>query len=272
MQEEVIKKAKVLLGAGIDEDAIISSLGISINDLEKIKTGEAEKPRKAPLPQNTKNKFMGKITEEVFADLKKRIENKADAVPVRVFCVANDISFPTYYRIKKSASYEDYKTVSSDGYTGDKGAKRERKPNPYNESNRVVKNEEEFLKLKEELANRSVSVRDFAKQHGFSSAIYYRLNSADSFEEYQNASTKLAASRRVYKKAWRAKKRAERNGQLTLEDAVKIIEPYAIPKEEPKKVPTQVEVLERIATQLERLADYEQMKLSKKRWFRRASK
>lgn len=272
MQEETIKQARVLLGAGIDDDTIITSLGISINDLEKIKTGEVKEPRKAPLPQNNKGKFIGKITEEVFADLKKRINAKPSTTTANAFCAANSLSLPTYYRIKNATDYAEYRAATSATVIASKGLKDEKRPtNAFNEMNKAVKNEEDFNRLKEAMAKHTGTVSDFSSENGFSNAIYYRLKKADSFADYQKLADINTAKRRLQKRKWRAEKKAKTNG-LTVEEAVKIIEPYAIPKEEPKKVPTQVEVLERIATQLERLADYEQMKLSKKRWFRKVSK
>lgn len=272
MQEETIKQAKVLLGAGIDEDTIVASLGISINDLEKIKTGEEKEPRKAPLPQNSKGKFMGKITEEVFADLKKRISAKPSAVTANVFCAANNLSLPTYYRIKNATDYAEYRAASSAAGTASKGLKDEKRPtNAYNEMHKAVKSEEDFNRLKEAMAKHTNTVSDFSSEHGFSNAIYYRLKKADSYADYVRLSDANMAKRRLQKRKWRAEKKAKANG-LTVEDAVKTETIQIARPQEIKFTTTQVEVLERIATQLERLADYEQMKLSKKRWFRRTNK
>lgn len=294
MQEETIKKARVLLGAGVDDDAIISTLNISINDLESIKSGEITAPLPAPLKQGRGSKYVSKVTEEYFNNMKARIDAKPVAVTVNEFCAANDVSTPTYYRIKAAKDLSEYRDMTSansttplKGYTASKPAVAHTK-NPYNETMKVVKSEDDFRRLKNEIANRSTTVDEFCAEHHFSRITYYNINKANTYEEYMKAREETQARHAEYKRKKRlerrvaaiklpttnAERRADRKeayetGKLTLEEAVKIVEPYAIPKEEPKKALSQVEVLERIATQLERLADYEQMRLSKKRWFRK---
>lgn len=279
MDLAIIKKAKVLLSAGVDDATIASTLNISLNDLEMIKSGEDAEPRQVYLEQGRDGKYVSKVTEEYFNDMKARIEAKPAIVTVREFCKANDVSLPTYYRIKAAKNLDGYKSMTSANITklpkGDTAPKPVvfRAKNSYNESNKIIKNENDFFRLKDEIANRTVTVDDFCLVHHFSKATYYQIDKANTYEEYVEARKEAQAKHAEYKRKKREELRANR---LSLKEAlkkdVKIVDLYAIPKEEPKKETTQVEVLERIATQLERLADYEQMKLSKKGWFRRANK
>ena len=301
MDLAIIKKARVLLSAGVDDATIASTLNISLNDLEKIKSGEVAETRPAPLKNGENGRYISKVTEEYFNDMKARIEAKPQVITVNEFCRANDVSLPTYYRIKAAKNIDDYRSMTSanvtkmpKGYTAPKPVAY-RARNSYNEATKIIKNEDDFFRLKDEIANRTMTVDDFCLVHHFSKATYYQIDKANTYEEYVEARKEAQAKHAEYKRKKREELRANR---LSLREAVKIVEPYAIPKEEPKnaetnaerrekrkedyllskeleepkKEPTQIEVLERIATQLERLADYEQMKLSKKGWFRRANK
>lgn len=301
MDLAIIKKAKVLLSAGVDDATIASTLNISLNDLEKIKSGEVAETRPATMKNGENGRYVSKVTEEYFNDMKARIAAKPQVITVNEFCKANDVSMPTYYRIKAAKNIDDYRSMTSanitklpKGYTAPKPVAFRAKSS-YNEANKIIKDENDFFRLKDEIANRTVTVDDFCLMHHFSKVVYYRIDRANTYEEYVEVCKEDQAKHAEYKRKKREELRANR---LSLEEAVKIIEPYAIPKEEPKKAetnaerrekrkedyllpkeleepkkePTQVEVLERIATQLERLADYEQMKLSKKRWFRKVSK
>lgn len=248
------EKAKAMLDAGVDKDIIIETLNISLNDLENIDevVVTEEHKEKAPTTPN-------KITAENYGYYKDFI-TKWDG-NVRDCFKELGISCPTFYRIQRTNSFDeycDYSKKERERYLGRKTSKR------------VYMTKERFDAIKLGLSTWKGSDASYGRTAGISQTTISRVKRAKDYDEYTRAKK---AMNDAYVTRTAAKKRAERNDQqLTLEEAVKIIEPYAIPKEEPKKVPTQVEVLERIATQLERLADYEQMKLSKKRWFRRASK
>ena len=256
MQEEIIKKVRVLLGAGVDDDTIISTLNISLNDLESIKSDGVVQHAGSPLPQQSNGKFLGKITPENYKTLKQLITDRPMTVTVPEFCKENDLSLPTYYRIKKCDTYDEYRNSVNEESRKNQGAK-------YRNDGRkkMAMTRERYNKIKAELKDWKDSASAYCRKTGVSHTSVWRINSSNSFDDYIEK----------YAPKYKGNEPTE-SSQLTLEEAVKIVEPYAIPKEEPKKAPTQVEVLERIATQLERLADYEQMKLSKKRWFRRASK
>ena len=274
MQEEVIKKARVLLGAGVDEDTIISTLNISLSDLENIKNDGLVQRAGAPLLQNKNNgKFVGKVTPDNYQALKQLVMSKPTTAAVPKFCEENDISLPTYYRIRRYDTYEEYRNSVNEESRKSQGSNPRIKV-----AKKTYMTRERYNKIKAELSDWNGSASSYCRKTGVSHTSAWRVNSTNSFEEYIE---KFAPK---YKSA-----EPIESGKLTLEEAVKIVEPYAIPKEEPKaeaKIETiqiaqpqeikfttpQIEALERIATQLERLADYEQMKLSKKRWFRKAGK
>lgn len=272
MQEETIKKVRVLLGAGVDDDTIISTLNISLNDLESIKSDGIVQYAGAPLPQQSNGEFVGKITPENYQTFKQLITDKPMTVTVSEFCEEHDLSLPTYYRIKKHDTYEGYRSNINEE---SRKAKSRKYGNGRNK--RMIMTRERYNSIKAELKDWKDSVSAYCKETGVSHASAWRVKTSNSFDDYIE---KYAPRYKGYEPT--------ESSKLTIEEAVKIIEPYAIPKTNEERradrkeayetakaeqvarvVPTQVEVLERIATQLERLADYEQMKLSKKRWFRK---
>lgn len=267
MTEETIKKVRVLLGAGVDDDTIISTLNINLSDLESIKNDGVAQHAGSPLPQQSNGKFVGKITPENYQVLRRLITDKPMTVTVTKFCEEHDLSLPTYYRIKKYDTYEEYRASVNEESRKAQGAKYR------NDScQRMAMTRERYNKIKAELKDWKDSDAAYCRKTGVSHTSVWRINSSDSFDDYIE---KYAPRYKDYeptesgKLKTNAERRADRKEayETAKTETIQIAQPHEI-----KFTTTQVEVLERIATQLERLADYEQMKLSKKGWFRRANK
>ena len=249
------EKAKAMLDAGVDKDIIIETLNISLNDLENIDevVVTEEHKEKAPTTPN-------KITAENY-DYYKNFITKWDG-NVRDCFKELGISCPTFYRIQRTNSFDeycDYSKKERERYLGRKTSKR------------VYMTKERFDAIKLGLSTWKGSDASYGRTAGISQTTISRVKRAKDYDEYARAkkamSDAYAARTTLKNRTVEAAKPKEEPKAEAKTKTTKIAQPQEI-----KFTTAQVEVLERIADQLERLADYEQMKLSKKRWFRRASK
>lgn len=112
MNQEQIDKVSALIAAGIDDDTIIETLNISLSQLEKFKNGGKQVAKTTA----QKRDRAYKITEEKFNDLKAKISTWNGTN--HAFQKANGLSTATFYRIKRSSCYAEYKGVIANSGAG----------------------------------------------------------------------------------------------------------------------------------------------------------
>lgn len=240
------EKAKAMLNAGVDKDTIIETLNISLNDLENIDGNEpVEKPTK--VASTTPHK----ITADNYDYYKNFISSWTGNI--RDCFEELGISCPTFYRIQRTNSFEEYRDYSKserEKYLGHKIYKR------------VFMTKERFDAIKLGLSTWKGTDASYRRTVGISQATLYRVKKAKDYDEYSQ-------TKKAMRDAYVARTALD---EQTAEAAKPVVVERKRKQERKlgrKQVDTTVDVLKRIADQLERLADYEQMKLSKKRWFRK---
>lgn len=244
MNQEQMNKATALIAAGIDDDTIIEALNISLSQLEKFKNGGKQTVKAI----EKKHYPASKITEEKFERLKAELAVWKGTNTA--FSRARGLSPSTFYRIKHSSCYADYKNLlgnmSSGAYKG--GSDRY--------TPKVT--EEFFERIKAaQKAENELTVNQFCTKYGVSTPTYYRIKRASTYDEYRAPRGNAPAQKTVgiYHEP-------KKDGDFS-------IKVEHLPKE------TQDEVLERIASSLETIS-YKlhiiienQAKTKKRGWFRK---
>ena len=164
-------KAKAMLDAGVDKDIIIETLNISLNDLENIDGTDAteEQEEKAPTTPN-------KITAENYDYYKNFISSWTGNV--RDCFNELGISCPTFYRIQRTNSFEEYRDYSQqerERYLGRKTSKR------------VYMTKERFDAIKLGLSTWTGSDASYGRTAGISQATLSRVKRAKDYDEYARA-------------------------------------------------------------------------------------
>lgn len=240
------EKAKAMLNAGVDKDTIIETLNISLNDLESIDGNEpVEKPTKVA------STIPHKITADNYDYYKNFIS--AWTGNVRDCFKKLGISCPTFYRIQRTNSFEEYRDYfkqERERYLGRKTSKR------------AYMTKERFDAIKLGLSTWKGSDASYGRTAGVSQATLSRVKKAKDYDEY-------ALAKKAMRDAYVARTTLDKQTAETAKPVAVECKRKQEYRQERKQIETTVDVLKRIADQLERLADYEQMKLSKKRWFRK---